>query len=60
MVIPAVTGALLEYHRTGKLRILAVTGPARLVAAPDISVVNRTAVLAGSRTRGLCWLRPKL
>src|SRR6185295_8371831 len=26
MVIPAVTGALLEYHRTGKLWILAVTG----------------------------------
>jgi len=43
MVIPAVTGALLEYHRTGKLRILAVTGPARLIAAPDIS----TAVQAG-------------
>jgi len=43
MVIPAVTGGLLEYHRAGKLRILAVTGPARLVAAPDIS----TAVQAG-------------
>ena len=36
MVIPAVTSALLEYHRTGKLRVLAVTGPARLIAAPDI------------------------
>ena len=43
MVIPAVTGALLEYHRTGKLRILAVTGSARLIAAPDIP----TAVEAG-------------
>ena len=43
MVIPAVTGALLEYHRTDKLRILAVTAPARLVAAPDIP----TAVEAG-------------
>jgi tripartite-type tricarboxylate transporter receptor subunit TctC len=36
MVIPAVTGALLEYHRTGKLWILAVTGSTRLIAAPDI------------------------
>ena len=36
MVIPAVTGALLEYHRTGKLWILAVTGSTRLTAAPDI------------------------
>jgi tripartite-type tricarboxylate transporter receptor subunit TctC len=36
MVVPAVTGALLEYHRTEKLRILAVTGPTRLTAAPEI------------------------
>jgi tripartite-type tricarboxylate transporter receptor subunit TctC len=36
MVTPAVTGQLLEFHRTGKLRILAVTSPKRLVAAPDI------------------------
>jgi tripartite-type tricarboxylate transporter receptor subunit TctC len=43
MVIPAVTSALLEYHHTGKLRILAVTGSARLIAAPDIP----TAVEAG-------------
>jgi tripartite-type tricarboxylate transporter receptor subunit TctC len=43
MVTPAVTGALLEYHRTGKLRILAVTGPARLSVAPEIP----TAVEAG-------------
>ena len=41
---PAVTGPLLELHRTGKLRILAVTSPARLIAAPDIP----TAVEAGS------------
>jgi tripartite-type tricarboxylate transporter receptor subunit TctC len=43
MVIPAVTGPLLELNRTGKLRILAVTGPARLIAAPEIP----TAVEAG-------------
>jgi tripartite-type tricarboxylate transporter receptor subunit TctC len=43
MVTPAVTGPLLEFHRTGKLRILAVTGPRRLIAAPDIP----TAVEAG-------------
>ncbi len=36
MVTPAVTAPLLELHRTGKLRILAVTSPARLIAAPDI------------------------
>jgi tripartite-type tricarboxylate transporter receptor subunit TctC len=43
MVTPAVTAPLLELHRMGKLRILAVTGPARLIAAPDIP----TAVEAG-------------
>ena len=36
MVTPAVTGPLLEFHRTGKLRIIAVTSGKRLVAAPDI------------------------
>jgi tripartite-type tricarboxylate transporter receptor subunit TctC len=42
-VTPAVTAPLLELHRTGKLRILAVTSPQRLIAAPDIP----TAVEAG-------------
>jgi tripartite-type tricarboxylate transporter receptor subunit TctC len=43
LVTPAVTAPLLEFHRTGKLRILAVTSPVRLIAAPDIP----TAVEAG-------------
>ena len=43
LVTPAVTAPLLEFHRTGKLRILAVTSPMRLIAAPDIP----TAVEAG-------------
>jgi len=43
MVTPAVTAPLLEFNRTGKLRILAVTSPMRLIAAPDIP----TAVEAG-------------
>ena len=43
LVTPAVTAPLLELNRSGKLRILAVTSPARLIAAPDIP----TAVEAG-------------
>jgi tripartite-type tricarboxylate transporter receptor subunit TctC len=43
MVTPAVTGGLLEFNRSGKLRILAVTSPTRLIAAPAIP----TAVEAG-------------
>jgi tripartite-type tricarboxylate transporter receptor subunit TctC len=36
MVTPAVTGQVLEFHRTGKLRILAVTSPNRLSAAREL------------------------
>ena len=43
MVTVAVNGQLLELHRAGKIRILAVTSKQRLKAAPDIP----TAVEAG-------------
>jgi tripartite-type tricarboxylate transporter receptor subunit TctC len=36
MVTPAMTGQMIEFHRTGKLRILAVTSPNRLRAASDL------------------------
>jgi tripartite-type tricarboxylate transporter receptor subunit TctC len=36
MGIPGVTGQVLEFHRTGKMRVLAVTSPARLAAAPGL------------------------
>jgi len=42
MVVPAVTGQLIEFHRTGKLRILAVTSPERLVAARDLPTARET------------------
>ena len=35
----AVTSQSLGFHRSGKLRILAVTSPQRLVAAPELSTV---------------------
>ena len=43
LVAVSVTGQVLDFQRTGKLRILAVTSPARLPAAPDVP----TAVEAG-------------
>jgi tripartite-type tricarboxylate transporter receptor subunit TctC len=43
MMTPNVTGQLLELHRAGKIRILAVTSPERLKGAPDIP----TAIEAG-------------
>jgi tripartite-type tricarboxylate transporter receptor subunit TctC len=36
MGTPGVTGQLLEFHRSGKLRVLAVTSPSRLIAAPEL------------------------
>jgi len=43
MVVANITGQIIALHRAGKLRILAVTSPKRLAAAPDIP----TAVEAG-------------
>jgi tripartite-type tricarboxylate transporter receptor subunit TctC len=43
MIIPAMTGQVLEFHRTGKLRLLAITNPTRLTIAPEIP----TAIEAG-------------
>src|SRR5262249_18610026 len=36
MRIVGVTGQVLEFHRSDKMRVLAVTGPTRLMAAPDL------------------------
>src|SRR5262249_34040182 len=36
MMTPNVTAQLLDLHRAGRVRILAVTSPARLKGAPDI------------------------
>lgn len=34
MIIPAMTNQVLEFHRTGRLRLLAVTNPTRIPVAP--------------------------
>jgi tripartite-type tricarboxylate transporter receptor subunit TctC len=36
MMTPNITGQVLELHRAGKIRILAINGPERLKAAPEI------------------------
>ncbi len=43
MIIPAMTSQVLEFHRAGKLRLLAITNPKRLPIAPEVA----TAVEAG-------------
>ena len=42
MMTPNVTGQVLDLHRNGKIRILAVCAPARLKAAPEIPAANET------------------
>jgi tripartite-type tricarboxylate transporter receptor subunit TctC len=44
MIIPAMTGQVLEFHRTGKLRLLAITNPARLPVAPEIPTAVESGV----------------
>jgi tripartite-type tricarboxylate transporter receptor subunit TctC len=39
MAVGGVTGQSLEFHRSGKQRILAVTSPKRLIAAPELPTV---------------------
>jgi tripartite-type tricarboxylate transporter receptor subunit TctC len=36
MVIPAMSGQVLEFHRADRLRILAVVSPSRLAGTPDL------------------------
>src|ERR1700682_4779508 len=36
IIIPAMTSQVLEFHRTGKLRLLAITNPTRLPVAAEI------------------------
>src|SRR5271154_1967536 len=42
--IPAMTSQVLEFHRTGKLRLLAITNPNRLPVAPDIPTAAESGV----------------
>jgi len=36
MGVPGVTGQVIELHRSGKMRVLGVTSPTRLIAAPEL------------------------
>ena len=36
MIVPAMTGHVLEFHQAGKLKVLAVTHGTRLIACPEL------------------------
>jgi tripartite-type tricarboxylate transporter receptor subunit TctC len=44
IIIPAMTGQVLEFHRTGKLRLLAITNRTRLPVAPEIPTAAEAGV----------------
>jgi tripartite-type tricarboxylate transporter receptor subunit TctC len=58
MVVPAVTGQVLEFHRTGKMRVLAVTSPKRLVGAPELPTAAEAGLAALTVTATLGLLAP--
>jgi tripartite-type tricarboxylate transporter receptor subunit TctC len=55
MIIPAMTSQVLEFHRSGKLRLLAITNPTRLPVAPEIptAVESGVAGLVAQQVLGL-------
>jgi len=44
IIIPAMTSQVLEFHRAGKLRLLAITNPTRLPIAPEIPTAVESGV----------------
>ena len=59
MIIPAMTSQVLEFHRTGKLRLLAITNPTRLPIAPRFRPPSKPEFRALSPSRcSACLRRP--
>jgi tripartite-type tricarboxylate transporter receptor subunit TctC len=58
MAVVAVTGQVIELHRSGNLRVLAVTSPARLIAAPELPTAAEAGVPGLVVTNSLGLLAP--
>jgi tripartite-type tricarboxylate transporter receptor subunit TctC len=58
MAVPGITGQVLEFHRTGRLRVLAVTSPKRLAAAPEIPTAAEAGLPGLTVTASLGLLAP--
>ena len=58
MAVVAVTGQSLGFHRSGQLRILAVTSPKRLIAAPELPTVAELGLPGMTVTGSLGLLAP--
>ena len=58
MAVVAVTGQAIEFHRSGKLRVLAVTSPARLKGAPELPTAAEAGLPGLTVTASLGLLAP--
>jgi tripartite-type tricarboxylate transporter receptor subunit TctC len=58
MAVVAVTGQVIELHRSGNMRVLAVTSPARLIAAPELPTAAEAGVPGLVVTNSLGLLAP--
>jgi len=58
MAVLGVTGQVIELHRSGKMRVLAVTSPARLIAAPEFPTAAEAGVSGLTERNSLGLLAP--
>jgi tripartite-type tricarboxylate transporter receptor subunit TctC len=58
MAVAGFTGQVLEFHRSGRIRVLAVTSPKRLIAAPEIPTVTEAGLPGLTVTASLGLLAP--
>ena len=58
MGIVGVTGQVLELHKSGKMRVLAVTGPKRLLAAPELPTASELGFAGITVTGSIGLLAP--
>jgi tripartite-type tricarboxylate transporter receptor subunit TctC len=56
--IVGVTGQVLEFHRSGKMRVLAVTSPTRLIAAPELPTAAELSLPGMTVTGSIGLLAP--
>jgi tripartite-type tricarboxylate transporter receptor subunit TctC len=58
MGIVGVTGQVLELHRSGKMRVLALTSPRRIKAAPDLAIASESGFQGLTVTGSIGLLAP--
>jgi tripartite-type tricarboxylate transporter receptor subunit TctC len=58
MAVVAITGQSLEFHRAGRMRVLAVTSPTRLIGAPELPTAAEAGLPGLTVTATLGLLAP--